>query len=73
MSQENPSSKLDVEFIYLPVVNYSMQQNRIPVVRLFSIKNNTEHPLADLKVSLIFEPEFAAASPVMIERLSPGE
>lgn len=73
MSQENPSSKLDVEFIYLPVVNYSMQQNRIPVVRLFSIKNNTEHPLADLKVFLIFEPEFAAASPVMIERLSPGE
>ena len=38
MSQENPSSKLDVEFIYLPVVNYSMQQNQIPVVRLFSIK-----------------------------------
>ena len=36
-------------------------------------KNNTEHPLADLKVSLIFEPEFAAASPVMVERLSPGE
>ena len=53
MSQENPSSQLDVEFIYLPVINYSMQQNRIPVVRLLSIKNNTEHPLADLKVFLI--------------------
>lgn len=39
MSQENPSSQLDVEFIYLPVINYSMQQNRIPVVRLLSIKN----------------------------------
>ena len=60
MSQENPSSQLDVEFIYLPVINYSMQQNRIPVVRLLSIKNNTEHPLADLKVFLTLEPEFAS-------------
>ena len=59
MSQENPSSQLDVEFIYLPVINYSMQQNRIPVVRLLSIKNNTEHPLTDLKVFLTLEPEFA--------------
>ena len=65
MSQENPSSQLDVEFIYLPVINYSMQQNRIPVVRLLSIKNNTEHPLADLKVFLTLEPEFASVSPVM--------
>ena len=67
MSQENPSSQLDVEFIYLPVINYSMQQNRIPVVRLLSIKNNTEHPLADLKVFLTLEPEFASVSPVMVK------
>ena len=62
MSQENPSSQLDVEFIYLPVINYSMQQNRIPVVRLLSIKNNTEHPLADLKVFL-----------TLVEKLASGE
>lgn len=73
MSQENPSSQLDVEFIYLPVINYSMQQNRIPVVRLLSIKNNTEHPLADLKVFLTLEPEFASVSPVMVEKLASGE
>ena len=73
MSQENPSLQLDVEFIYLPVINYSMQQNRIPVVRLLSIKNNTEHPLADLKVFLTLEPEFASVSPVMVEKLASGE
>ena len=73
MSQENPSSQLDVEFIYLPVINYSMQQNRIPVVRLLSIKNNTEHPLTDLKVFLTLEPEFASVSPVMVEKLASGE
>ncbi|WP_431433084.1 DUF4011 domain-containing protein [Bacteroides hominis] len=73
MSQENPSSQLDVEFIYLPVINYSMQQNRIPVIRLLSIKNNTERPLTDLKVSLTLEPEFALVSPVMVEKLASGE
>ncbi|MBW9278584.1 DUF4011 domain-containing protein [Bacteroides fragilis] len=73
MSQENPSSQLDVEFIYLPVINYSMQQNRIPVIRLLSIKNNTERPLTDLKVSLTLEPEFASVSPVMVEKLASGE
>lgn len=41
--------------------------------RLLSIKNNTEHPLADLKVFLTLEPEFASVSPVMVEKLASGE
>ena len=31
MSQENPSSQLDVEFIYLPVINYSMLDHDVVV------------------------------------------
>ena len=31
-----------VEFLFTPVVNYAIQQNRIPLVRKFSIENRSE-------------------------------
>jgi hypothetical protein len=42
---ENEQSKLNIEFSYLPVVNFAMQQNRVSVVRDFSIENLIEEIL----------------------------
>lgn len=42
---ENERSKLNIEFSYLPVVNFAMQQNRVSVVRDFSIENLIEEIL----------------------------
>ncbi|MFT4223418.1 hypothetical protein [Dysgonomonas sp.] len=42
---ENEQSKLNIEFSYLPVVNFAMQQNRVSVIRDFSMENLTEEIL----------------------------
>lgn len=70
---ENKQSKLNIEFSYLPVVNFAMQQNRISVIRDFSIENLTEEILKDLKVELKADPEFTTAIPVSIEVINAKE
>lgn len=47
-----------VEFIYTPVANYAIQQNRIPIVRKLIIENPADEDLFDLTVAITGEPEF---------------
>ena len=47
-----------VEFIYTPVANYAIQQNRIPIVRKLVIENPSEEDLLDLKIEIKGEPDF---------------
>ena len=47
-----------VEFIYTPVANYAIQQNRIPIVRKLIIENTMEVDLLDLKIAISGEPDF---------------
>lgn len=70
---ENEQSKLNIEFSYLPVVNFAMQQNRVSVIRDFSIENLTEEILKDLKIELTADPEFTTATPVSIEAINAKE
>ncbi|NDV78321.1 DUF3320 domain-containing protein [Dysgonomonas sp. 511] len=65
--------KLKVEFTYLPVVNFAMQQNRVSLIRQLSIENLTGNHFNDLKVTLIAEPVFGEAVPVAIQSLGAGE
>lgn len=66
---DNEQSKLKIEFSYLPVVNFAMQQNRISVIRDFSIENLSEEILRDLRVELTADPEFTTAVPISIEAI----
>ncbi len=70
---ENERSKLNIEFSYLPVVNFAMQQNRVSVIRDFSIENLTEEILKELKIELTADPEFATAVPISIEVINAKE
>lgn len=70
---ENEQSKLNIEFSYLPVVNFAMQQNRVSVIRNFSIENLTEEILKDLKIELTTDPEFTTATPISIEVINAKE
>lgn len=70
---ENEQSKLNIEFSYLPVVNFAMQQNRISVIRDFSIENLTEEILQNLKIELTADPEFTTAIPISIEVINAKE
>lgn len=47
-----------VEFIYTPVANYAIQQNKIPLVRKLVIENPYETDLLDLKIRIEGEPNF---------------
>ncbi|TXK36448.1 DUF4011 domain-containing protein, partial [Pontibacter qinzhouensis] len=64
---------LEVEFIYSPIVNYSMQQNHVSVVRKLAIKNTGDVDLRDIKIELDGEPEFAFTWTRQLEVLKAGE
>ncbi len=64
---------IQVEFAYLPVINFAMQQNRVSVVRKFSIENLTDEPLTNVQVLLSAEPGFAMCETHVIEAIPPKE
>jgi len=64
---EEISKKIKVEFIYIPVINFAMQQNRVSVIRQLSIENLTEEVLKDIKITLIIEPDFGTTIPIILE------
>lgn len=65
----NGTSMVDVVFEYLSVINFSMQQNHVPVIRKLLIKNNTDNDLTDVHVEITAEPEFAVAWSNKIDRI----
>ena len=64
---------IKVEFTYLPVINFSLQQNRVSVIRLFTIENISEKALNNIQVKLTVEPEFANTIPYVIESIPASE
>ncbi|MDR1091195.1 MAG: hypothetical protein LBL79_08985 [Prevotella sp.] len=70
---ENEQSKLNIEFSYLPVVNFAMQQNRVSVIRDLSIENLTEEIFRDLRVELTADPEFTTVIPISVEAINAKE
>ena len=67
------SETISVNFVYLPTINFAMQQNRVDLIRQLSITNGSDKILNNVKVSLLAEPEFAAVDPYMIEAIPPNE
>ena len=64
---------LKVDLLYTRIVNYSLHQNHIPIVRKFIITNLTEHAFDDLNIQLAFEPEFASSRQIILQKLDSGE
>lgn len=67
------SEKVKVEFIYLPVINFAMQQNRISIVRQLTIENLTDKALKNIRIVLTAEPEFGDVVPISIEAIPVNE
>jgi hypothetical protein len=63
---DNP---IKVEFACLPVINFSMQQNRVSVIRSFSIENLTDNDLNNIRITIVPEPEFAQTITQSIETI----
>ena len=64
---------ISINFVHLPSINFAMQQNRVGLIRQLSITNSSDKILNNIKVSLLAEPEFAVATPYMIEAIPSGE
>jgi hypothetical protein len=53
------SSKISIDLILAPVINFAMQQNHVPVVKHLILTNVSEEDFTDLIVKISFEPNFA--------------
>ena len=53
-------------------INYAMQQNDVPVVKLLRINNLTDEPLSGLTVCITTQPEFTAPEEIALSSLAPG-
>ncbi|GEM_PF-2629668 len=62
-----------VDFIFSPVINYSLYHNLVPVIRKLQIHNLSDKDLINLIVSLSFEPEFGVPLNLEIAMLQAGE
>ncbi len=53
-------------------LNFSMQQNYVPVIRSVTIHNNSEELLTDLELRIRFEPQFAKDYSYLVPTVAPG-
>lgn len=70
---ENEQNKLRIDFSYLPVVNFAMQQNRISIIQDLSLENVTDATLSNLKIVLTADPEFMTVIPILVETVKAKE
>lgn len=55
----------------LDSINFSLQQNYVPVIRRLNVKNESEELLEHLTLKVSFEPDFSKNYECIIERLEP--
>ncbi len=53
-------------------VNYALQQNDVPVLKRVKLCNLSDEALDELELRLSAEPDFAAPTSVLLDRLAPG-
>ena len=44
---------------YIPVINFALQQNHVPVIREIVLRNTGDEQVDDIDLAVNFEPEFA--------------
>lgn len=60
-----------VDFEYLPLINFAMQQNRISVIHQLTIENTTNDALNTIRIQLTTEPDFGNVVPLSVETIPP--
>ncbi|HEY3371694.1 MAG TPA: DUF3320 domain-containing protein [Prolixibacteraceae bacterium] len=71
MNKPNFHPIVDLE--YTPSVNYAIQQNRVPLIRKLTLKNQSEEDLLDILIKITCEPEFANSWERRVEFLPKGQ
>ncbi|MGI6005215.1 MAG: hypothetical protein ACOX88_07370 [Christensenellales bacterium] len=47
-----------IDYAFTPAINFSMQQNAVPVLRQLTIKNQTDTPIENIELHISSSPEF---------------
>ena len=63
---------IKISLSYLPVINFAMQQNHVPVIREISVWNDGDEIVRDIDIVVSFEPEFALEYKTRIDMIAPG-
>ncbi len=63
---------VDVSLNHIPVINFSMQQNHVPVIREIILKNTGDNDLTDIDISISFDPEFAEVITQHVDNIPAG-
>ena len=63
---------IQLSLSYLPVINFAMQQNHVPVIREITLKNTGEETINDIDIIVRFEPEFALEYCTHIDSVAPA-
>lgn len=63
---------IEVTVSHFPVVNFSMQQNNVPIIREIVLKNNGENDLPDITVDISFDPDFVEPVELHIDKIPAG-
>ena len=63
---------VEVSLSHLPVINFSMQQNHVPVIREITVKNTGETDVEGVDVVVTFDPAFADDVTLHIDRIAAG-
>ncbi len=64
---------VEVAFEFIRVINFSMQQNHVPVVRKLTIRNVAGSDLRNLTVEILSEPDFAVRWSSAVGLIPAGE
>lgn len=55
-----------------PSISFAIQQNSVPVIRDFTVTNDSDEELRDLRIEITSDPEFSDPCHILIERLAPN-
>ena len=66
------SKGLEIRLSYIPVINFALQQNHVPVIREIVLRNTGDEQVDDIDLAVNFEPEFALEYSQHLDSLAPG-
>ena len=64
---------LEISLSYIPVINFALQQNHVPVIREIVLRNTGEEQINDIDLVVRFEPEFALEYTQRLDSIAPGK
>lgn len=65
------AKEIEISISHLPVVNFAMQQNHVPVIREILVKNTGDECVNNIDIYVRFQPEFALEYRTHVDSIAP--